>query len=87
MASRSTEKFRSESMLLALTSGLPRLKVAADFGIGFPTLNRWIHQDNLNPEKPTVQSNHDREIAGLLKNNHMLRAEWEMLKRPPSSLR
>jgi hypothetical protein len=46
-----------------LTSGLPRKQVAADFGGGFSTLNRWIQQERRNPEKPTVQSDLEREIA------------------------
>lgn len=87
MASRPTEEFRSEAVRVALTSGLPRKQVAADFGIGFSTLNRWIQQDRRNPEKPTVQSDLEREIAELRKENRMLREEREVLKRPPSSLR
>ena len=81
MASRPTEEFRSEAVRVALTSGLPRKQVAADFGIGFSTLNRWIQQDRRNPEKPTVQSDLEREIAELRKENRILREEREVLKK------
>lgn len=54
MASRPTEEFRTEADRVALTSGLPRKQVAADFGIGFSTLSRWIQQERRNPEKPTI---------------------------------
>ena len=81
MGSRPTEEFRSEAVRVALTSGLPRKQVAADFGIGFSTLNRWIQQDRRNPEKPTVQSDLEREIAELRKENRMLREERDVLKK------
>ena len=81
MASRPTEEFRSEAVRVALTSGLPRKQVAEDFGIGFSTLNRWIQQDRHNPEKPTVQSDLEREIAELRKENRMLREERDVLKK------
>ncbi|MFZ5965478.1 hypothetical protein ACOXXX_21275 [Thalassococcus sp. BH17M4-6] len=42
-------------MRVALTSGLPRKQVAADFGVGFSTLSRWIQQDRRNPEKPSAR--------------------------------
>jgi len=73
MASRPTEEFCAEAVRVALTSGLPRKRVAADFGIGFSTLSRWIQQDRGNPEKPTSQSDLEREIAELRKENRMLR--------------
>ncbi|EEX08486.1 hypothetical protein SL1157_2900 [Ruegeria lacuscaerulensis ITI-1157] len=49
--------------------------MAADFGIGFSTLSRWIQQDRRNPEKPSVQSDLEREIAELRKENRLLREE------------
>ena len=81
MASRPTEEFRAEAVRVALTSGLPRRQVASDFGIGFSTLNRWIQQDRRNPEKPTIQSDLEREIAELRKENRMLREERDVLKK------
>ena len=81
MASRPTEEFRAEAVRVALTSGLPRKQVAADFGIGFSTLSRWIQQDRRNPEKPGVQSDLEREIAELRKENRLLREERDVLKK------
>ena len=54
MASDPTPEFRAEAVRVALTSGLPRKQVAADFGVGFSTLSRWIQQDRRNPEKPSA---------------------------------
>jgi len=56
-------EFRAEAVRVALTSGLPRKQVAADFGAGFSTLSRWIKQDRRNPEKPVAQSDLKREVA------------------------
>jgi len=81
MASRPTEEFRAEAVRIALTSGLPRRQVAADFGIGFSTLSRWIQQDRRNPEKSAIRSDLEREIAELRKENRMLREERDVLKK------
>ncbi|WP_281969242.1 IS3 family transposase [Roseovarius nanhaiticus] len=81
MAQKPTLEFRAEAVRVALTSGLPRKQVAADFGIGFSTLSRWIQQDRRNPEKPAAQSDLEREIAELRKENRMLREERDVLKK------
>ena len=81
MASKPPPEFRAEAVRVALTCGLPRQQVAADFGIGFSTLSRWIQQDRCNPEKPTIQSDLEREVAELRKENRMLREERDVLKK------
>ncbi len=81
MASRPTEEFRAEAVRVALTSGLPRRQVATDFGIGFSTLNRWIQQDRHSLERPALQSDLEREIAELRKENRLLREERDVLKK------
>jgi len=81
MAQKPTPEFRAEAVRVALTSGLPHKQVAADFGIGFSTLSRWIQQDRRNPEKPAAQSDLEREVAELRKENRMLREERDVLKK------
>ncbi len=73
MASNPTAEFRAEAVRVTLTSGLPQKQVAADIGVGFSTLRRWIQQDGRNPEKPTGQSNLEREIVKLRKESRVLR--------------
>ena len=80
MALKSTPEFRAEAVRIALTSGLSRKQVAEDLGVGFSTLSRWIQQDRRNPEKPTVRSDLQREIAELRKENRLLREERDSLK-------
>jgi transposase len=46
--------------------------------IGFSTLNRWIQADRRTPKKPTVQSDLEREVAELRKENRMLREERDI---------
>lgn len=60
---------------MALTSGLPRKQVVADFGIGFSPLSRWVQKDRRNRKKPAIQSDPEREIAELRKGNRMFREE------------
>ena len=80
MAQQPTPEFRAEAVCVALTSGLPRKQVAADFGVGFSTLSRWIQQDRRNPEKPCARTDLEREVAELRKENRILREEREFLK-------
>lgn len=76
-----TPEFRAEAVRIALTSGLPRKQVASDLGVGFSTLSRWIQQDRGNPEKPTVQTELERELAELRRENRLLREERDVLKK------
>lgn len=81
MAQKPTPEFRAEAVRVALTSGLRRRQVAADFGVGFSMLSRWLRQDRRNPEKPTTQSDLERELTELRKENRLLREEREVFKK------
>ena len=81
MGTKRTAEFRQEAVRVALTSGLTRKQVAADFGVGFSTLSSWIQQDRKNPEKPSARSDLEREIAELRKENRLLREERDILKK------
>jgi transposase len=74
-------EFRADAVRVALTSVLARKQVAADFGVGFSTLSRWVQQDRGNPEKPAAQSDLERAVAELRKENRLLREEREVLKK------
>ena len=81
MGKRPSAEFRAEAVRVALTSGLARKQVAADFGIGFSTLNSWIRQDRADPAKPTAQTDLERELSELRRENRMLREERDVLKK------
>ncbi|WP_375544389.1 IS3 family transposase [Leisingera caerulea] len=87
MASRPSPEFRAEAVRVALTSGLSRKQVAADFGVGFSTLSRWIQQERKNPENPTAQSDLEREVAELRRENRQLREERDVPKKGNGVLR
>lgn len=80
MASRPSPEFRAEAVRGALKSGLSRKQVAADFGVGLSTLSRWIQQESKNPEKPAAQSDLEREVAELRRENRLLREDRDVLK-------
>jgi transposase len=42
MGHKHSDEFRREAVRIALTSGLTRRQVAADLGVGFSTLSKWI---------------------------------------------
>lgn len=63
MGTKHSTEFRQEAVRVALTSGLTRKQVAADFGIGFSTLSRWIQQGRQPIEELSVQS--DLDAGGL----------------------
>ena len=81
MGKKHTAEFRQEAVRIAQTSGLTRKQVAADLGVGFSTLSHWIQQDQKNHEKPSAQSDMEREIAELRKENRLLREERDVLKK------
>jgi transposase len=39
-----SEEFKQEAVRIALSSGLPRARVAADLGVGKSTLGKWVLQ-------------------------------------------
>ena len=68
-----SDEFRQEAVRIALTSGLPRRRVAADLGIGLSTLGKWVSQHR--PLELTAQPQ-----ADLAKENERLRLENRVLK-------
>ena len=76
-----TPEFRAEAVRIALTSGLPRKQVATDLGVGFSTLNRWVQEDRRNSEKYTTQTDMERELTELRRENRLLREERDVLKK------
>ena len=83
---RRTEKFRSEAVRIALTSGLSHKQVAADLGIGVFTLGKWITSHKHTELMSGPRNDKDKELARLRKENKTLREDQDILKkRRPSS--
>ncbi len=68
MAIKHTEDFKQEVVRIALTSGLPRRRVASDLGVGFSTLGKWVSEF-----RPADVSTAPQ--ADLAKENERLRHE------------
>ena len=81
MGQRHSVEFRSEAVRLALTSGLTRKQLAADLGIGFSTLNKWVQQDRHKDLMSGPHEDQDKELARLRKENRILREERGILKK------
>ncbi len=82
MAHPHTEEFRAEAIRLALTSGLPRKQIAADLGIGFSTLSRWIQLHRQSDVEEVPGPDLHQEVMRLRKENRILKEEREILKKP-----
>lgn len=68
-------------MRIALTSGLPRDRVASDLGIGKSMLGKWVSQYRASDLVPVPQADLVRENERLRLENRVLREEREVLKK------
>ena len=73
MSIKHTEDFKQEAVRIALTSGLPRRRVASDLGVGFSTLSKWVSQ--YRPIDLTAQPQAD------LARDRILKEERDILKK------
>ena len=76
-----TEEFKQEAVRIALTSGLPRDRVASDLGIGKSTLGKWLAQYRPSDLVAAPQADLARENERLRLENRVLREEREVLKK------
>ena len=75
------EAFRREAVRILATSGRSARQVAADLGVGFSTLNKWKSRLE---EAELMAGPHDdvmKELARLRRENELLRAERDLLKK------
>ena len=76
-----SEEFRQEAVRIALTSGLPRERVASDLGIGKSTLGKWIAQYRPTDLISAAQADLARENERLRLENRILKEERDILKK------
>ncbi len=75
-----SEEFKQEAVRIALTSGLPRERVAADLGIGKSTLGKWLAQYRPTDLTSAPQADLARENERLRLENRVLKEERDILK-------
>ena len=76
-----TEEFRREAVRIALTSGLPRERIASDLGVGKSTLQKWISQYRPSDLVAAPQADLARENERLRLENQVLKEERDILKK------
>ncbi|TNC97155.1 MAG: transposase [Stygiobacter sp.] len=76
-----TEDFKREAVRLVQTSGRTIGQIADDLGIGHSPLGKWLAKHR---ETELLAGPHDdtaKELARLRKENEILRAERDLLKK------
>ncbi len=81
MAHRHNDEFKREAVRIALTSGLTRKQVAADLGIGFSTLSKWIQHSRNDETIPAAEHDLVKEVERLRRENRLLKEERDILKK------
>jgi transposase len=75
-------EFREEAVRLALTSGKRTSEIAADLGVSYESLRKWIKQHQVDGgNAPGVTSNEREELRKLRRENRILREEREILRK------
>ena len=76
-----TDEFKREAVRIALSSGLPRERVASDLGVGKSTLQKWISQYRPSDLIAAPQADLARENERLRLENRVLKEERDILKK------
>ena len=76
-----TEEFKQEAVRIALTSGLPRERVATDLGIGKSPLAKWMTRCRPTDLSSAPQADLARENERLRLENRVLKEERDILKK------
>ena len=79
-------EFKQEAVRIALTSGLPRARVAADLGVGKSTLGKWVADYRPTDLVSAPQADLARENERLRLENRILKEERDILKKHVLSL-
>lgn len=75
-------EFKRDVVEVARRRTGPLAEVAADFGIGETTLQRWLHQADVDDGvKDGLTSAEQAEIVRLRRDNRRLQMEVEILRR------
>ena len=75
-------EFREEAVRLAKSSGKRTAEIAADLGISYETLRKWLKQDQVDGgNAPGLTTNEREELRTLRRENRILREEREILRK------
>ena len=75
-------EFRAQAVQLVKDSGKSRRQIAADLGISYETLRKWIRQARIDAgEREGLTSEERDELKRLRRENWLLREERDILRR------
>jgi transposase len=76
------EPFRREAVELVRTSGRSVKEIASDLGVTEQSLRNWVKQHEVDiGRRPGLSSEEREELKRLRRENRVLRAEREILKK------
>jgi transposase len=81
------DQFKRKAARIALACGQSRRQVAADLGVGFSTLAKWIQRSRPDDLPPKFDIDLAKEHERLRKENRLLTGERELLKKQRRSSR
>jgi transposase len=81
MSFKHSEEFKQEAVRIALSSGLPRARIASDLGVGKSTLSKWISVCRPTNMPVAPQADLAKENERLRLEVRVLREEREILKK------
>ncbi len=81
MSAKHTKDFKLEAVRIALSSGLPRARIASDLGIGKSTLSKSISVYRPTDLVGAPSADLARENERLRLENRILKEEREVLKK------
>ena len=76
-----TDEFKREAVALCQTSGRSIREIADDLSIGLSTLTRWKSKFEETDLLSGPHEDQNKELARLRKENQLLRAERDLLKK------
>lgn len=75
-------QFRAEAVRLVKESGKPKSQIAADLGLSYETLRKWVRRAEIDEgQREGLTTDERQELRRLRRENWILREEREILKK------
>jgi transposase len=75
-------QFRVEAVRLVKESGKSKSQIAADLGLSYETLRKWVRQAEIDEgQREGLTTDERQELRRLRRDNWILREEREILKK------
>jgi transposase len=75
-------QFRAEAVQLVKESGKSKSQIAADLGLSYETLRKWVRQAEIDEgQREGLTTDERQELRRLRRENWILREEREILKK------